>query len=879
MTLAGGQRKFNRSAAPFAERQAHFARWLLLGGWCFLIVSLLVPWWDFWPVHLHPCSGQPYCHRQEGTQIFWGSVVPLSVLMLVVHSHELWRRLCPLAFVSRLAGSLGLQRHSRSGRRPARVEASSWLGRHHVQLQWSLFIAGLSLRLLMLNNTPQLLGLFLGFTLVAAALVGWAYEGKAWCQFVCPMAPVQSVLTGPRSLLGSSEAGLSRTRFPESMCIILHPQGEERRGCTGCIRPCIDISATDTYWHDLSGKRGLQFAWTSYLGLVMGFFLLMLEQLHDRLDHVRSGLWAYRSDSLELLYTPLHHDSLLHLPRLVSLPALLVLSGCLSTGCFLVVQALMARRLRRYLAAADARRLARHRTRLLATFTAVNVFFFFSDPSLGALWGAIGWAVRLLVGGVSLHWLRRHWSAALPSGRRISVAAGSWSDAAGNLGEAAPSAEITYDTLPAALPPTLTILTDSAVLYIGQITSIAFIFSGAPVGFTAEAITAVGGVISDLIETSDPAIYLATFTPDAASNGIAVISVAAGSYTNAAGQPGEAATSAEITYDTLPPTLAITSDTTVLIAGQVASISFFFSKLPVGFAAEAITAVGGVISDLSKTADPAVFTATFTPDAASSGIALISVAAGSYSDAAGNIGEAASSAEITYDTLPLTNNTIDVLPFAAAITNGFAINAGSTNEQRGFNIADAGDVSGDGLADLIVFSPLNDPSEDKDAWRASVLFSKASTESIDFTSIAAGISGGFAISGGSTNEQSGYTISDTGDVNGDGLADLIISSPLSDPSEETDTWRDSVLFGKASTNTIDLTSIAATISGGFAISSGSTNEQSGYNISDTGDVDGDGLSDLIVSPPLSDPSEDPDARRDSVVFGKASTASLLQPPG
>ena len=100
MTLPGGQRKFNRSAAPFAERQAHFARWLLLGGWCFLIVSLLVPWWDFWPVHLHPCSGQPYCHRREGTQIFWGSVVPLSVLMLVVHSHELWRRLCPLAFVS-----------------------------------------------------------------------------------------------------------------------------------------------------------------------------------------------------------------------------------------------------------------------------------------------------------------------------------------------------------------------------------------------------------------------------------------------------------------------------------------------------------------------------------------------------------------------------------------------------------------------------------------------------------------------------------------------------------------------------------------------------------------------------------------------------------
>ena len=555
MTLAGGQRKFNRSAAPFGERQAHFARWLLLGGWCFLIVSLLVPWWDFWPVHLDPCDGQHHCHHRDGNQIFWGSVVPLSVLMLVVHSHELWRRLCPLAFVSRLAGSLGLQRNGRSGRRPARVEPSSWLGRHHVQLQWSLFIAGLSLRLLMLNNTPQLLGLFLGFTLLAAALVGWAYEGKAWCQFVCPMAPVQSVLTGPRSLLGSSEAGLSRTRFPESMCITLHPQGEERRGCTGCIRPCIDISATDTYWHDLSGKRGLQFAWTSYPGLVMGFFLLMLEQLHDRLGHVRSGLWAYRSDSLELLFTPLHHDSLLHLPRLVSLPALLVLSGCLSTGCFLVVQALLSRRLRRYLAAADARRLARHRTRLLATFTAVNVFFFFSDPSLGALWGAIGWAVRLLVGGVSLLWLQRHWSAALPSGRRISVAADSWSDVAGNL--------------------------------------------------------------------------------------------------------GKAAFSAEITDDTQPP----------------------------------------------------------------------------------------------------TNN---------------VANAGDLY----------GDVNGDGLSDLIASPTLCDSSEDMDARRASVVFGKADT---------------FAISGGSHGDKSNYEVAAVGDVCGDGLSDLIVSPPLRDSSEDMDAWCASVVFGKAST--------------------------------------------------------------------------------
>lgn len=413
-------RKVNRSAAPFSERQAHFTRALLLGGWLFLIVSLLVPWWDLWPIHLDPCDGQVNCHHREGTQVFWGSVVPLTVLLLVGHSHELWRRLCPLAFISQLAARLGLQRRrldERGRMAVPGISPGSWLGRHHVRLQWSLFIAGLSLRLLLLNNTPQLLGLFLLATLLAAVVVGWAYHGKAWCQYVCPMAPVQSVLTGPRSLIGHSELALRRTKFPESMCVELHPEKGERKGCTGCIRPCIDISAQDTYWHGLVGKRGLQFAWTSYPGLVLTFFLLMLEQmrdlgqLHNPLADLRSGLWAYRFDSVKLLFTPLADERLLGVPRLVSMPALLVLGGLLSSAFFLLLQKLMARQLRRFLPPLEARRLARHRTRLLATFSAVNTFFYFSDPTLGLLGSGPGWLLRLVVATVSALWLLRHWSA------------------------------------------------------------------------------------------------------------------------------------------------------------------------------------------------------------------------------------------------------------------------------------------------------------------------------------------------------------------------------------------------------------------------------------------------------------------------------------
>ncbi len=147
----------------WSEREAHRVRWLLLGAWLLLIASLLAP-----------APGL----ATSALGVFWQVGVPLVLLVLVVLSHEAWRRLCPLAFVSQLARSLGWQRSVLDARgRPsvARVAPSGWLARHHVRLQWGLFLAGLSLRLLLLNQSPRWLAVFLLATLAAALLVGWAW--------------------------------------------------------------------------------------------------------------------------------------------------------------------------------------------------------------------------------------------------------------------------------------------------------------------------------------------------------------------------------------------------------------------------------------------------------------------------------------------------------------------------------------------------------------------------------------------------------------------------------------------------------------------------------------------------------------------------------
>ena len=110
------------------------------------------------------------------------------------------------------------------------------------------------------------------------------------------------------------------------------------------------------------------------------------------------------------------------------------------------------------------------------------------------------------------------------------------------------------------------------------------------------------------------------------------------------------------TNRTAAPSLQISSSASALKAGETATISFVFSELPIGFEAGDISTSGGVLTGLSVTADPKVYSATFTPTAGGSGSASIVVATGAYSDAAGN-GGGGGTTQITLDPTPVGNLT------------------------------------------------------------------------------------------------------------------------------------------------------------------------------------------------------------------------------
>jgi hypothetical protein len=120
---------------------------------------------------------------------------------------------------------------------------------------------------------------------------------------------------------------------------------------------------------------------------------------------------------------------------------------------------------------------------------------------------------------------------------------------------------------------------------------------------------------------------------------------------DAAGNHGTAYTAA-YTLDQTPPTLSISSSKLVLNSADAPLITFTFSEAPVGFGAGSITVSGGTLSGFTATANPLVYTAVFTPTAGqASGVGAVSVAAGAYTDLAGNNGQAAAVPTISYATV------------------------------------------------------------------------------------------------------------------------------------------------------------------------------------------------------------------------------------
>ena len=185
--------------------------------------------------------------------------------------------------------------------------------------------------------------------------------------------------------------------------------------------------------------------------------------------------------------------------------------------------------------------------------------------------------------------------------------------------------------------PSAVIGASKLVLKPGEQALVSLAFSEPVQGLGLDDLTVVGASLADLAALPAGRFYAATLTPRAGTNGPIAIALAADSYTNAAGLPGNAASGpVGLRVDGRQPMVSITPATQPVLAGQTTLVSFEFDE-PVTFDVSQVSVLKGSLSGWSGSG--ATYSATFTPtNALQSTLALIEVPGSAYMDLAGNPG-------------------------------------------------------------------------------------------------------------------------------------------------------------------------------------------------------------------------------------------------
>ena len=200
-------------------------------------------------------------------------------------------------------------------------------------------------------------------------------------------------------------------------------------------------------------------------------------------------------------------------------------------------------------------------------------------------------------------------------------------------------------------------------------------------------------------------------------------------------------------------------------------------------------------------------------------------------------------------------------------------------------IASLGDINGDGLQDFAIGSPGwgNSDQWNSGAGRVYVIYGKSAGSSWASTTLA-GLNGtdGFILrknsAGTSSNNQLGWSVSGGFDFNGDGLKDFVVSAPNESTSGLTVNGSVYVVYGKLGSSFSADSNLDALVTSGSATkySGPVSNIYFGAAVS-MGDLNGDGLADIAVGAPATQPTVAPlYAGRSFIFYG---TGDLLTQKG
>jgi hypothetical protein len=163
--------------------------------------------------------------------------------------------------------------------------------------------------------------------------------------------------------------------------------------------------------------------------------------------------------------------------------------------------------------------------------------------------------------------------------------------------------------------------------------------------------------------------------------------------------------------------------------------------------------------------------------------------------------------------------------------DGLTIRATDAGDELGQAVAAGGDLNGDGIGDLLVGAPRAD--DGASGAGAAYLWYGPITGSFDATSA------DVRIYGDDTNDYAGCAVDFAGDVNGDGAEDLILGA-YSENATASNAGMAFLFYSLATSATYASTADAR-------LSGESAEDRAGYVVTGLGDLEEDGFADVAVS--------------------------------
>jgi len=203
--------------------------------------------------------------------------------------------------------------------------------------------------------------------------------------------------------------------------------------------------------------------------------------------------------------------------------------------------------------------------------------------------------------------------------------------------------------------------------------------------------------------------------------------------------------------------------------------------------------------------------------------------------------------------------------------NGFYIQGINESSNFGFSTALIGDINRDGIDDFAIseigsaaVDGENAPPFGNGTGKVYVVFGQdVFSDSLSLNSIN-GING-FIIEGKNSGDFTGWSIDGKGDVNNDGIDDLIIGAPGANPNDVEDAGEIYIIYGNTNFNTPFKISKLYDDTGVIIIGE-QAGAFAGWSVSLAGDVNNDGFDEVMIGSPFNDVNNQIDSGKSYLVF-------------